>query len=212
MQEGEAPAAPGFYRSCADALTDGFCPQSGLVQRGVFYAACRQLPLWWLAPPPFLPLRGGTMGAGQWRQFEFMTVTKKNHTTGLRPEENKPASLCSWKCTPIPACGDFPRRGKFALLSASEFISISKHSAARISPSGGDVAAGDRRGAFPAGEARLYGFPAADRRQYTHRSKGDTTTLSHVVAVKPENLQNPRPARAVNPHAAGVSKGDTTTL
>ena len=25
--------APGFYRSCAGALTDGFCPQSGLVQR-----------------------------------------------------------------------------------------------------------------------------------------------------------------------------------
>ena len=52
----------------------------------------------------------------------------------------------AWKCTPIPASQDFPRRGKFALLSASEFISISKHSAARISPSGGDVAAGDRRG------------------------------------------------------------------
>ena len=31
----QAPSAPGFYRSCADALTDGFRPQSGLVQRGV---------------------------------------------------------------------------------------------------------------------------------------------------------------------------------
>ena len=29
------PSAPRFYRSCADALTDGFCPQSGLVQRVV---------------------------------------------------------------------------------------------------------------------------------------------------------------------------------
>ena len=29
----QAPSAPGFYRSCADALTDGFRPQSGLVQR-----------------------------------------------------------------------------------------------------------------------------------------------------------------------------------
>jgi len=35
----QAPAAPGFYQSCAGALTDGFCPQSGLVQRGAFYAA-----------------------------------------------------------------------------------------------------------------------------------------------------------------------------
>ena len=30
----QAPLAPGFYRSCADALTDEFRPQSGLVQRG----------------------------------------------------------------------------------------------------------------------------------------------------------------------------------
>ena len=29
----QAPSAPGFYRSCAAALTDGFRPQSGLVQR-----------------------------------------------------------------------------------------------------------------------------------------------------------------------------------
>ena len=41
----QAPAAPGFYRSCADALTDGFCPQSGLVQRGVINAACGGPPL-----------------------------------------------------------------------------------------------------------------------------------------------------------------------
>ena len=31
----QVPSAPRFYRSCADALTDGFRPQSGLVQRGV---------------------------------------------------------------------------------------------------------------------------------------------------------------------------------
>ena len=43
----------------------------------------------------------------------------------------------------------FPRRGKFALHSASELISTSRHSAARISPFGGDAAAGGRRGAFP---------------------------------------------------------------
>ena len=32
----QAPAAPGFYRSCADALTEGLSPQSGLVQRECF--------------------------------------------------------------------------------------------------------------------------------------------------------------------------------
>ena len=40
----QAPAAPGFYRSCADALTEGLSPQSGLVQRGVFYAVCGSAP------------------------------------------------------------------------------------------------------------------------------------------------------------------------
>ena len=44
------------------------------------------------------------------------------------------------------------------------------------------------------------------------RPMGATTILSHEVAVKLQNLKNLRPARAVNPHAAGVSNGDTTTL
>ena len=37
----QVPSAPGFYRSCAAALTDGFRPQSGLVQRKVFEATFR---------------------------------------------------------------------------------------------------------------------------------------------------------------------------
>ncbi len=40
----------------------------------------------------------------------------------------------------------FPRRGKFALLSASELISISRHKGAKTSPSGGGAVG--RRGAF----------------------------------------------------------------
>ena len=79
------------------------------------------------------------MGAGLLSQFVFMAI----------PEENKPTSLCSWKCTPFGAAHHFPRRGKFALRSALGLISTSRHSTARISPSGGDVAIGDRRGAFP---------------------------------------------------------------
>ena len=51
----QAPSAPRFYRSCADALTDGFGPQSGLVQRGVINAACRPPPL--VASPPPSPRR-----------------------------------------------------------------------------------------------------------------------------------------------------------
>jgi hypothetical protein len=42
--------------------------------------------------------------------------------------------------------------------------------------------------------------------------KGDTITLSGFAAVKPKNPKNLQPFRAVNPHAEGVSKGDTITL
>ena len=49
-----------------------------------------------------------------------------------------------------------PRRGKFALRSASKLTSNSRHSAAKTSPSGGGAVG--RRGAFPRASARLYGF------------------------------------------------------
>ena len=74
----------------------------------------------------------------------------KTFTTGLRPMANHTtAPAARWKCTPFGAVHHFPRRGKFSCRSAFEFISNSRYSAARISPSGGDVAVGDRRGAFP---------------------------------------------------------------
>ncbi len=74
----------------------------------------------------------------------------KTFTTGLRPMANHTtAPTARWKCTPFGAAHHFPRRGKFSCRSAFEFISNSRYSAARISPSGGDVAVGDRRGAFP---------------------------------------------------------------
>ena len=43
----------------------------------------------------------------------------------------------------------FPRRGNFSCRLALGLMSTTKYHAAKISPSGGDVAAGDRRGAFP---------------------------------------------------------------
>ena len=43
------------------------------------------------------------------------------------------------------------------------------------------------------------GSAAAERRQHTHRPKGDTTTLSYEVAVKLKNLKNPRLRRSRPP-------------
>ena len=113
---------------------------------------------------------GGTMDTGLLSQFMFMAITAANHTTGLRP----------WKCTPFGAAHHFPRRGKFALRSALDLISTSRHSAARISPSGGEAVG--RRGAFPTRRRR--GCMVCHRAKpgckgfYTNwRPKGATTTL-----------------------------------
>ena len=46
---------------------------------------------------------------------------------------------------------------------------------------------------FHAPQARLFGLTCRCKAAYkSHRPKGDTTTLSHVVAVKPKNLKNLR--------------------
>ena len=74
------------------------------------------------------------------RSFIIPLRGMENRTTGLRPLEMHPYPRLRRY---------FPRRGKFALRSTFELISISRHSAAKISPSGGDAAAGGRRGAFP---------------------------------------------------------------
>ena len=86
-------------------------------------------------------------GSGRLYIMKGAMMIKPYNRLGGRGKTSKPR--CARGNAPLFPYGDFPRRGKFALLSASEFISISKHSAARISPSGGDVAAGNRRGAFP---------------------------------------------------------------
>ena len=97
----QAPAAPGFYRSCADALTDGFCPQSGLVQR-----ECFMLPV---GSAPFGALRHNLCPAkavGLWALGSDVNLSlwqqrRENHTTGLRPEENKPTALRALEMHPF---------------------------------------------------------------------------------------------------------------
>ena len=106
------------------------------------------------------PYSGGTMGAGQWRQCEFMAAAERKPNNRASPggkQANRPVGRL--KCTPSAAYRRrLPRRGRFALHSASGLISLSRHSAAKTSPSGGSTAAGGDRGAFPTGAARFYGF------------------------------------------------------
>ena len=176
------------------------------------------------------PYSGGTMGAGQWRQCEFMAAAERKPYNRASPG-GKPANrpVGRLKCTPSAAyrrrlstgkrltrfSGRFcsptnhvrlpPRRGRFALHSASGLISISRHSAAKTSPSGGSTAAGGDRGAFPTGAARLYGFPAAVRRHIKFIAAGDTTTLSRQRRLSPpeHSEHNPLP-EGQSPFARGA--------
>ena len=155
----------------------------------------------WLMPPFYIPLRGrwwaplhdsGTSydKTGKPRLWRY----RENMQTRLRLWEMHPYRCCApllhgkashlvlrSLCSPTNQVRLPPRKGKSALHLLSCSISCSRHHAAKISPSGGDVAAGDRRGAFPTparavvwfslrppgrfacfptGEARLYGFPS----------------------------------------------------
>ena len=70
----------------------------------------------------------------------------------LRPTWRPSAESPHEKCNPFGAdAPPFPRRGNFSCRLTLGLISTTKYHAAKISPSGGDVAAGDRRGAFPSG-------------------------------------------------------------
>ena len=72
---------------------------------------------------------------------EALPMAAKTFTTGLAPDGNAP---------PFGAdAPPFPRRGNFSCCLALGLMSTTKYHAAKISPSGGDVAVGDRRGAFP---------------------------------------------------------------
>ena len=78
---------------------------------------------------------------------------------GLIQYEQHYGELAAIAATPYPASPDFPLfRGQNKPQISTRFISISRHSAAKTSPSGGDAAAGGRRGAFPSPAGRLYGF------------------------------------------------------
>ena len=83
----QAPAAPGFYRSCADALTDGFCPQSGLVQRECFMLPASAPPLV-AGATTFLHGKAGALWVlGSGGNLSLWQQRRENHTTGLRPEK-----------------------------------------------------------------------------------------------------------------------------
>ena len=178
--------------------------------KGSYVCCLRQHPLWWLAPPPF-PLKGALWVLGSDVNLSLWQQRRENHTTGLRPEENKQTSLRSRKCTPFGASAPpFPRRGNFALRSAFGSISILRYNAAKTSPSGGGAVG--RRGAFPraAGAVLRFSLPMAalppTGGNNTHRreaaipppsaAEGGCRPLSEANTTL---LHNPRRSRTPSP-------------
>jgi len=171
-----------ILRHRAGYLSEGaFMGRLGANVSGLAYSYAEYAPIGSLRIQfPCHPPKGGTMGAGRWRQFEFMAAAERKPNNRAPPggkQANRPVGRL--KCTPSAAYRRrLPRRGRFALHSASGLISISRHSAAKTSPSGGSTAAGGDRGAFPTGAARLYGFPFRESElQNSSLRRSDTTTL-----------------------------------
>ena len=108
------------------------------------------------ADKPFGPAVGGLYN------HIWPPLLKKpyNRACGAKGNRNQlpSAALPLWCLTAPPS----PRKREHNKPQRSiSLISSSRHSTARISPIGGDAAIGGRRGAFPTGKARLYGFPFA---------------------------------------------------
>ncbi|GEM_PF-4260728 len=76
----------------------------------------RQHPLWWLAPPPSPAKAGALWVLGSGGNLSLWQQRRENHTTGLRPEENKPTALAGDGNAPLlPPVGDvFPGGGDFS--------------------------------------------------------------------------------------------------
>ena len=180
---------------------------SGLAYSYAEYAPCGSLRIQF----PYHPLKGALWVLGSDVNLSLWQQRRENHTTGLRPEENKQTSLRSRKCTPFGASAPpFPRRGNFALRSAFGPISILRHSAAKTSPSGGGAVG--RRGAFPraAGAVLRFSLPMAalppTGGNNTHRreaaipppsaAEGGCRPLSEANTTL---LHNPRRSRTPSP-------------
>ena len=133
----QAPSALGFYRSCASRRTMGSAHRAGWF-RGSYECCLRQR-----VPDPL------------WRRAgEIICILGSNRGKTIRPRLWREGNA------PLLSCGDFPRRGKFALLPTYELISTLMHSTAKSSPSGGKVVPKVPKGVyFHAPKARLYGFP-----------------------------------------------------
>ena len=102
---------------------------------------------------------------GRYRRFAAMSFIiplrgMENRTTGLRPWKTSKPPCGRWKCTPFGTFGTtFPPEGELLAVLCIEVLMSSEAERRTNFPLRGKSPQGNR-GAFPSGEARLYGFLA----------------------------------------------------
>ena len=135
---------------------------------------------------------GGTMGVGQWRQFEFMAAAERKPYNRASPGRKQANLAALAEMHPYSRFAGLPPEGEVLAVLCLKMLMSPKAERRVNLPLRGRCRR--QKGCISsAPQARLFVFPCRRKAAYkSHRPKGDTTTLSHVVAVKPKNLKNLR--------------------
>ena len=184
----------------------GSAHRAGWFRGSVLCCLSAAVPLWWLAPPPFstgkrltrfsgrcrsptnyvrLPPRfaGGTMGAGQWHQGEFMAAAKR-----------KPYNLAALvEMHPYSRFAGLPPEGEvLATLMFEMLMSLEAQRRANLPLRG---RCRRQKGCISNGpKARLYGFRCRQRR-HIYCGEAATFPLSEANTTL---LHNPPPSGGPN--------------
>ena len=119
--------------------------------------------------PP--PIQGALWVLSNGGNLSLWQQRSENHTTGLRPGENKPTALTGDGNAPLlPPVGDvFPGGGDFSALCIEMFMSLETERRENF-PLRGKWCDSTKRGAFPARRRRgCMVFHSAKRNYKTHR-------------------------------------------
>jgi hypothetical protein len=120
-------------------------------------------PLWWLAPPPSPPLRGGTMDVGQWRPFEFMAAAERKPYNRASPgKTSKPG--CARGNAPLLPTAPPPEGEVLAPLYLEMLMSSEAERRAKFPLRGKGGALAPKGVHFQRAQPGCKGFPAAVRR------------------------------------------------
>ena len=148
----------------------------------------------------FPPIQGALWVLGSGGNLSLWQQLRENHTTGLRPEENKPTALTGDENAPLlpPAAASPPEGEILAPLCIEMFMSLEAERRVNLPLRG---RCRRQKGCISSGRSpvvKVFLPPTGGNILIARRA---IPQPSGRRPVKPTNLKNPRPFRAVNPHA-----------